>query len=453
MTNLKKRLTDASIAALPSAPKGTLKEIGDDLVSGLTVRVSDKGTKTFVLIARFPGTSNPTRRAIGRYPTISLKEAREEAKNWLLLLKKGIDPKDELERVRVENSRKRENTFAAVVEDYLKDIPTRTRNRHAEQDAREIRRELIERKDKDGKTVWANPWAKRPIADVTDADIAELIGEIRDRPAPGMAYNTWGHVKAIFSWAMWPERRQGYRLSANPTQHLQPKHFKLSKAVSVRVLNDDEIRAYWAAASTIPYPLGPFYKLLLLTGQRKNEVAGVRWPEISHNRCLWTVPPERFKSGQSHIVPLCEDAIALLNSLPRFSGEDAGDCLFSAISGNRANNGQKPINGFSKAKGALDTAMLKVLRDRDPAATLPPWVFHDVRRTVRTRLSALRVNSDVAEMVIGHGKTGLRRVYDQHEFEPEMREALERWAAELKRIIAPPATSNVVQFSSSQKGS
>ncbi|RVL63344.1 tyrosine-type recombinase/integrase [Sinorhizobium meliloti] len=437
-----KKLTELGVDAIKAAKDGDRDEYPDALLRGLALRVTDKGKKTFILVARFPPSKNPTRRAIGEYPAVKLQEAREEARRWMQLIARGIDPKDDLERTRTENARKRENTFLAVVEDYLKDIPSRQRNRHAEQDAREIRRELLERKDKRGKVVWSNPWAKKPVADVTDADIAELIGEIRDRPAPGMAYNTWGHVKAIFSWAMGPERRQGYGLIINPTQNLQPKHFKLSKTTSVRVLNDDEIRAYWAAADATPYPLGPFYKLLMLTGQRKNEVAGARWPEISQNRSLWTVPSERYKSGQSHIVPLCEDAILLLNSLQRFTGDGSGDCLFSTT------KGKKPINGFSRAKSALDDAMLKILRAADPEAELPAWVFHDVRRTVRTRLSGLRVNTEVAEMVIGHGKTGLRRVYDQHTFEPEMREALDRWAAELKLIVAPPEKDNVVQFAS-----
>lgn len=436
----KKRLTDNLVAGLKPAPTGQRVEIRDDLVSGLAIRVTDKGKKTFVLVARYPGSVNPTRRSIGEYPAVSLQAAREEAKNWLLLLKRGLDPKDEIERVKLENLRKRANSFSAVVEDYLKDIKTRQRNRHAEQDEREIRRELLERKDKAGAVIWTNPWAKKAIADVTDADIAELIGTIRDRPAPGMAYNTWGHVKAIFSWAMWPERRQGYGLVVNPTQHLQPKHFKLSKTVSVRVLSDPEIRAYWEAAGAIPYPLGPFYKLLMLTGQRKAEVSDAMWPEIDEKRKLWTVPPERFKSGQSHIVPLSDEAMSLLGDLEKFAGDDAGECLFSTT------KGVKPINGFSRAKLALDAAMLAILRKDNPAATLPDWVFHDVRRTVRTKLSALRVNSDVAEMVIGHGKTGLRRVYDQHGFEPEMREALDRWAAALKALVTPPEKTNVLQF-------
>ena len=433
MTVQKKRLTDAMIAGLKPAPAGERIEVRDELVSGLAVRISEKGKKTFVLIARFPGSANPTRRAIGEYPVISLATARDEARRWQLLIRRGMDPKDEIERERADNARKRVNTFSAVVEDYLKDIPSRQRNRHADQDAAEIRRELL---DAD-----RNKWLSKPIMEITDADIAQLIGAIRDRPAPGMAYNVWGHIKAVFSWAMWPERRQGYGLTINPTQHLQPKHFKLSKTVSTRVLSDEEIHAYWQAADATPYPLGPFYKLLILTGQRKSEVSDARWHEFDLlKRKLWTVPEERFKSGQAHIVPLSEDAVALLDSLERFSGEKSGDCLFSTT------DGLKPINGFSRAKAELDKLMLKNLRKADPAAKLPSWVFHDVRRTVRTRLSALRVNSEVAEMVIGHGKTGLRRVYDQYEFEPEMREALQRWSRALSKIASPEATNNVVEL-------
>ncbi|MCZ7973945.1 tyrosine-type recombinase/integrase [Agrobacterium salinitolerans] len=433
MTTRKKRLTDAMIAGLKPAPEGTRIEIRDDLLPSFAVRVTDKGTKTFVLITRFPGSKNPARRAIGEYPTLSLHQAREEAREWLLLIKRGIDPRDEIAKSRAEQQRKRENTFKAVVADYLSDITSRKRNRHADQDKREIERELL--------AASRNKWLNKPVAEVTDADIAELIGAIRDRPAPGMAYNVWGHVKAIFSWAMWPERRQGYGLTINPTQHLQPKHFKLSKTVSTRVLSDEEIQAYWQAANATPYPLGPFYKLLMLTGQRKSEVSDARWREFDlQKRKLWTVPEERFKSGQAHTVPLSKEASALLENLERFVGEESGDCLFSTT------NGVKPINGFSRAKTALDKAMLEILKKKDPEAKLPAWVFHDVRRTVRTRLSALRVNSDVAEMVIGHGKTGLRRVYDQHEFEPEMREALERWANALLKIVKPAERDNVVEF-------
>lgn len=464
MAKKPKILTDTWLQSAPKAPAGQRMDVSDPSTKGLSLRINDRGDVTFVYVSRFPGNNSTARRTLGTYggkaheielklkqegkelprvgAVMSLARARELAAEWSTILAMGIDPKNREEEIDAERKRRRQNTFAAVVEDYLKDIPTRKRNRHAEQDKREIRRELLERKDKDG-NAWKNPWASKPIAEVTDTDVAELIGGIRDgknrdKPAPGQAYNTWGHVKAIFSWAMWPERRQGYALAFNPVAHLQPKHFRLSKTASTRTLTDDEIRAYWAAAEETAYPLGQFYKLLLLTGQRKSEVAGARRSEISDNRQIWTVPSERFKSGQEHIVPLSNDAISLVRDIPKFEGENSGDCLFSTT------NGVKPINGFSRAKSALDEAMLKKLRETNPDATLPDWVFHDIRRTVRTRLSGLRINSEIAEMVIGHGKTGIERVYNHHEYEPEMREALERWAAALRHIIAPEPPENIL---------
>lgn len=432
MPTIRKKFTVPMIEALKPAPDGSTIVYADEVVRHLSIRVSGTGRKTFVLIGKCPGSST-TRRAMGDFPAMSLAKAREQALAWLLLMQKGIDPLQEHNREVAENTRKRQNTFKAVVEDYLRAIPERKRNRHAEQDEREIRRELLNSS--------RNRWMNKPIADVTDGDIGELVAAVRDRPAPGMALAVLGHIKTIFSWAMWPERRQGYGLAINLTAHLKPKHFGLSKTISTRVLTDDEIHAYWAAADATPYPLGPFYKLLMLSGQRKAEVSDAQWPEFDLKAKVWNVPPERFKSGQSHVVPLTDDMIQLLNNLPRFVGDASGKFLFSTT------NGAKPINGFSRAKSSLDGAMLHFLRKKDPEASLPDWVFHDVRRSVRTRLSALRVNSDVAEMVIGHGKTGLRRVYDQHEFEPEMREALDRWSASLKKIVSPEMETNVLRFS------
>jgi integrase len=178
------------------------------------------------------------------------------------------------------------------------------------------------------------------------------------------------------------------------------------------------------------------FKMLVLTGQRKSEVAKARWREFHFGKKIWTVPPERFKSESSHLVPLTDDVLALLQQLPRFN---RGEHLFSTTSG------EKPVSGFSKAKARLDRRMLRTLKalarrrgENAAKIELPPFVNHDVRRTVRTRLSALKVSERVAEMVIGHGKKGLARVYDQHEFLDEMRDALELWASHLRTIMSPP---------------
>ena len=187
----------------------------------------------------------------------------------------------------------------------------------------------------------------------------------------------------------------------------------------------------WKAAEATSYPYGPLVKLLLLTGTRRTEASDARWPEFDLDAATWTIPPERFKSDRVHIVPLSKDAVTLLAEMPRWQ---KGDYLFST------RDGHIPIDGFRKAKPQLDELVAKELGHQPE-----PWVLHDLRRTVRTRLSQLRVSTEVAELVIGHARVGLHRVYDQHEFLDERREALELWAAKLRassrrRLRTSPTT-------------
>jgi integrase len=152
-----------------------------------------------------------------------------------------------------------------------------------------------------------------------------------------------------------------------------------------------------------------------------------------------------MKAAATHIVPLTDDVVMILESLPRFR---KGDCVFSTTFG------VKPVNGFSKAKERLDRRMLRSWRalarargDDRRQAEIQPWVIHDLRRTVRTQLSALPVPDLVRELVIAHTKPGLHKVYDQFSYIDEKRRALELWAAKLRGIVEPAAATNVVALS------
>jgi integrase len=395
----KKRLTDRTLKALK--PKRQRYELMDTDVPGFGVRVSEAGQRTFILIARYPGSPNPTRRAIGEYPAISLEKARRRARDWRDLIEKGVDPKVHEARLRREEIRKQQTTFGAVAEDFLERHVSS--QRRASDTAREIRKELI------------GPWGERPIAGITREDVVILVEAIARRPAPYLAHVVLGHIRSLFNWAI---NRGTYGLETSPCDRLKPGALIGAKQPRQRILSDTEIAALWRASEAIGYPYGPLYRMLLLTGARKSEASDARWSEFDLKKKIWTVPAERFKSNATHLVPLSDQAMAVLESIPRFT---KGDHLFSA------NFGDKPVGGFSKAKARLDKLM-----------GAPPWVIHDIRRTVRTRLASLRVPDMVAEMVIGHGRRGLQRVYDQHTYEAEMREALERWAARLRDIVTPP---------------
>jgi integrase len=135
-----------------------------------------------------------------------------------------------------------------------------------------------------------------------------------------------------------------------------------------------------------------------------------------------TVPAERFKAGSQHVIPLSDDAIALLQSLPR-----RGEFIFTS-------SGVRPVGDFFAAKRRLDSAM-----------GIAPFQFHDLRRTFRTRLAELKIQDTVAELAIGHAKKGLRRVYDQHAYADEIRAAMETWANRLRSIVAPEPRTNVIR--------
>jgi integrase len=404
-------LTDRKLRALRPAQAGKRYELRDIEVSGLRMRVTDradvngKPQRTFVLLARYPGSKNkyPTRCALGEYPTLELAAARDKARKWRDLLRRGIDPRDEERRLQQEEERRRrseaENTFSAVAETFLQRHVKG--QRQAAETERSIRRELI------------GPWGDRPLGSITRRDVIALVEAIVDRDAPALARNVLGHCKTFFSWCVARDL-----LENSPAALVEASKIIGEKKIRQRVLNDDELRAFWRATEQLPYPFGPFYRFLLLTGVRKTEAAEARWREFDLGLRQWTIPPERFKSGVAHLVPLTPAVMSIVNELPRFGGDDY---LFSTRLGSR------PIGGFSKAKKRLDEL-----------TGIAPWVVHDLRRTVRTRMASLKVPDPIAEMVLGHGRRGLQRVYDHHSYESEVREALELWAAKLRDIVEPP---------------
>jgi integrase len=408
-----KPLTDRKLKSLKPAPAGKRYDIRDD-VRGLAVRVNDEGRKSFVLIARFPGSNNPTRRALGEYPAMTLERARAEARKWHQLLDEGIDPKVELERRQRAEARRQENSFGNVAEAYFAHIK-RMNLRRAFEAEREIRRELVSR------------WERRPITDITRHDLLEVIEAALKRGSSWQAHHIFSYTSRLFNWAI---ERGTYGLETSPTHGMRPTRVIGAKKPRSRVLTDTELKALWNVSEQLGYAYGPFVRLLILTGQRKTEVAAAEWPEFDLEKRLWIIPPGRMKMDAAHVVPLTSEAIAVLESLPRFQN---GQCLFSYTFG------KTPINSFSKAKEKVDSLMAKELPN------VAPWVFHDIRRTVRTHLSALPIPDLVRELVIAHTKPGLHKVYDQHAYLDEKRHALELWAARLRSIVEP-APANVVKI-------
>jgi integrase len=418
----KRTLNDRIIKALKPAKPGQRYDVMDAALPGFGVRVTDKGTKTFVLVARYPGSRNPTRRALGEYhPPLpdqergngSLAEARKKASKWLDLISRGVDPQVEIERERLAEQRKAATTFGAVAEDFIREKCARERRGFEVE--RIIRRDLLP------------AWDSRPIADITPVDIVLLLKPIKAR-GEYAAHAALSTVKRLFGWAV---ESQVYGIALSPADRLKPKSLIGEKRPRTRVLTDDEIRALWRACQQLGYPYGAIGKMLLLTGSRHREVSEAPWSEFDLAKRTWTIGQDRFKSAVEHVVPLTSDMVALLEGLPRFK---RGEHVFSTTAG------EKPTMITDKVKQRLDALMAQEL-----GAKSKPWVIHDLRRTARSHLAALRIPDHVAEMVLGHGRKGLQRIYDRHRYQDELREALTLWSARLRDIIEPPP-ANVVEI-------
>ena len=311
----------------------------------------------------------------------------------------------------------------------------RQRQRKADEIERDIAREFLP------------IWGDRPITSIQQRDVTEAIDAVVSRGKTAQAHNLLGTLRRLFSWAI---NRGSYDLQNSPCERVRPRELIGKRATRERVLNDDELRAFWRATAKdkLGEPYGSLLRLLLLTIQRKSEVAEAVWPEfdrqirdadnVVHSN-LWEIPKERMKSDRAHVVPLSAAAVEIVKSLPEFT---RGTHAFSTT------HGEKPVNGFSKAKVRLDALMLAELRAMaaergdDPAKVrLQPWVIHDLRRTGRTALAMLPVPDLVAELTIAHAKPGLHKTYNLHAYIAEKRRALELWAARLRDIVEPsPAT-------------
>jgi integrase len=454
---MRKRLTDRTIKSLkPASAAAAPSDVMDTIVPGFGIRVMgtpQHPVRTFILRTRFPGNNNPARVRLGSYDEtdkLSLEAARDKARDWLSAIRKGHDPRLAEARQREAEIRKLATVFGAVAEDFVRDkLPSERRGADVE---REIRKEF-------------KSWWNRPIADITDEDIIRII-RTKAKTAPASARNILGHAKRVFQWAI---DQRAYGLRVSPASDIKPTSIVGEKVARDRLLDDDEVFAFWRAAKRMPYPAGPVFRLLILTGLRLTEVSNASWSEFNpivvrairqrgeqpidwskfdQQQLIWAIPQARMKGkngkARAHVVPLTVDMLQILESLPIFVS--GGDFLFSR------NAGRRPAVMSTEIKADLDARMLLTLRamakqrgDDPTTVEIKPFVTHDLRRVVRSGLSRLKIAEEIREAVLAHAKAGITRVYDQHDYLDEKRDALMQWSARLRGIVEPsPAASNVV---------
>ena len=375
------QLTDKKIESLKGIHRRV--EYRDTLVQGFGVRVTPEGLKSFFVTCR-AGTMQK-RITLGRYPATSLSEAREKARELLRLAAEGKLNQDE------------EPLTVGEVAELFIELHIKKNNRDAKTTISRFKNNFV------------NEYENRAIRDLQKSDIRAVLDKITARGADIQANRVLAAIKKFLNWCV----ERGY-LDSNPAQSIKPPSKENKKD---RVLSDQELEKILREADQEGFPFGPVISLLVLTGQRKSEVAGMRWSEIDVKEKMWSLPKERCKNGHAHRVPLSPQVIEILQNLPRFLHSDF---VFTTT-------GTSAISGFGKIKGRID--------DR---SGVTGWTYHDLRRTAASGMARLEVPPHVIEKVLNHVSgsfSGVAGVYNRYGYEREKRAALELWASYIEGIL------------------
>ena len=399
---MKRKLTTKFIEGQKPSPSKRL-DFRDELMPGLVLRISTSGTKTFCLHKRINGKMR--RLTIGRFGVVSLAEARERVRQVLYEIETGRFE----DRTGIEVEAKR--TLGDVIPDYIE--------KHAKVHNRDWKR-------KEALLAKFTTLHGKRIGEIKRADVVKAC-DVIGKTAPVSANRALAHLKHLMSWCV-----ESGIIDASPISGMKPRAKEQPRE---RVLTDDELGALWAVCGDEGYPFGDCMKLLMLSGQRRAEVAEMRWSEIDLERSLWTLPSQRAKNGRQHTVPITDAMLDVLRRVPRFLGSDY---VFTTT-------GKSPVSGFGRLKDRLDRAL--------PEST-KPWIIHDLRRTMSTNMAMLGVPQPVTEALLNHKTgvvSGVAAIYNVYSYADEKREALEQWNRHLINMTrghsGQPAETISVQFS------
>jgi integrase len=281
-------------------------------------------------------------------------------------------------------------------------------------------------------------WSDRTIHEITRRDVNELLDRIVSRGSPVTANRALAAVRKMFTWAASKDIIAG----TSPCAGVKRPSKETSRD---RALTDDELRLVWRGADMIGGPYNAIVKLLILTLQRRDEVAEMRRPELRLQDQAWLIPKERAKNGMEHEVPLSAAAMSVLEGLHEIG---RGGWVFTTT-------GRTPISGLGRLKKRLDSEILKLQRDdaiergEDPAAVgpIPHWTLHDLRRSGASGMARLGIQLAVVEKILNHtGRSfaGVAGIYQRYDFAKEKRTALDVWAAHIAAVVSGVQSTNVI---------
>ena len=380
--------------------------IADGIVPGLNVVVQPSGAKVFRLFTQIH--RQKVALTVGDFALTTLADARVKAKALLAAIANGEDPRD-AKRKAVEAAEDTVESVAALfIEKYAK-----PRNKSWAETERVIARNILPQ------------WGKRPISSITLRDVHALLDGATERNGEYAANRTLAAGRKMFAWA----KERGL-IEVAPFAGVKAPNKEVSRD---RTPDDVELMLILRASDTLGPVFSAFIKLLTYTGQRRDEVAQMRWSEIDADLTLWVLPRSRAKNDKEHQVPLAPEVREILAALPRIDGSDYV----------LTTSGKAPISGYSKTKIALDLAIAEL----NGGVPIPAWRIHDLRRAMASGMAKMGIQLPVVEKLLSHTSgtfSGVQGVYQRHDFAGEKRQAIEAWARHLRSLVDPTATGEVV---------
>jgi integrase len=406
----------------------------DSVLPAFGLRVGRKRKSYFVMCrVLVNGEWKMRRTTLGTTSELELAEARNQARQAMERAEQGLLPQEVKRERREAQKVDSRNTFSYVAADFLKRYRTRQKRPPAASTLKEMER------------VYAHnaftEWQALPLSRITKRDISDVLDGFIEQGHERAANLYLRYLKMMFGWALDREI-----IDVDPTARIRPPGANNSRD---RVLTTTEMRAIWNATEPTPENNGDLFsgivKLLMLTGQRRSEVAGMQWCEIDQDGAMWSLPGTRTKNSRDHLIHLSLPVLAIIEDRRKEQAHMQMETAYVFTS-----NGKAPFSGFGKSKERLDARAARHLREitGDEAAVLAPWTLHDLRRTLVTRLSEnLHVPPHLVEAIVNHVsgvRAGVAGVYNRAIYLDERRAALDAWADYVLQVVGEVPTANVV---------
>ncbi len=367
-----KKLTSKFVETVKSETRRM--EYCDTVLSGFGLRVTTNGIKSFFV--RFRMHNKTQRITLGKYPTLSLADARNLAQEKMRMAADGaLEPERDLTV---------EEAYDLFLELYAK-----IRNKDWRISNSRMKKFIVR-------------YGNVKLTDIKRRDLIAHLDMLVADGTPTQANRVHSALSKFMNWCV----ERDY-LEFSPCHGVKKPAKENPRD---RVLTGDELFKVWSECQNLSYPFGSLFLILILTAQRRGEVSGMRWDELDFKNKVWTIPKERAKNGKAHMVPLSDEAIKILQSVPRFLHSDF---VFTTT-------GNTPVSGHSKIKQRIDAA-----------TGVNGWRIHDLRRTAVSGMASLDVPPHVIEKILNHVSgtiSGVVAVYNQYGYDREKRDALNKWA-------------------------